>query len=176
MADAQNIIKIILLLPGEQAARIRTKASEVFVRFLGGDATLVQDVMRNRELQHVLRQRDPDHWARLFGEHVEQAESLAAAPGAVQQDLVHDMAQRACEAVVQATIPAIERVLGACYLASRRPTKKTSNQTNKRNTQNNNQQNAARSRTNPAAAYPLKVFRAARGPIIKKDSTNAANA
>ena len=34
VADAQNIIKIILLLPGEQAARIRMKASEVFVRFL----------------------------------------------------------------------------------------------------------------------------------------------
>ena len=34
VTDAQNIIKIILLLPGEQAARIRMKASEVFVRFL----------------------------------------------------------------------------------------------------------------------------------------------
>ena len=36
VADAQNIIQIILLLPGEQAARVRMKASEIFVRFLGG--------------------------------------------------------------------------------------------------------------------------------------------
>ena len=53
VADAQNIVKIVLLLPGEQAARVRAKVSEVFVRFLGGDVTLVQDVMRNRELQDL---------------------------------------------------------------------------------------------------------------------------
>ena len=35
--DAKNIIKIILLLPGEMAARVRTRASEVVVRLLGGD-------------------------------------------------------------------------------------------------------------------------------------------
>ena len=38
----------------EQAARVRTRASEVFVRFLGGDVSLVRDVMRNRELQETL--------------------------------------------------------------------------------------------------------------------------
>ena len=79
MADAPTIIRIIFYLPGEMARRVVVQASEVFVRFLGGDVTLVQDLMRNRELQHVLRQKDPDHWARLFGEHVEQAESSAAA-------------------------------------------------------------------------------------------------
>ena len=65
--------------------------------------------MRNRELQNTLREKDPDHWARLFGEHVEVAYSAGPAPPPVpQQELV----QKACEAVVQAAIPAIERVLG----------------------------------------------------------------
>ena len=108
VADAQNIVKIILLLPGEQAARVRAQVSEVFVRFPGGDVTLVQDVMRNRELQDTLRDKDPDHWARLFGEHVEATSSAGSVPPP-QQELV----QKACEAVVQAAIPAIERMVGA---------------------------------------------------------------
>ena len=81
MADAKHIIKIILLLSGEQAARVRTQASEVFVRFLGGDASLVQEVMQNRDLQDSLRKRDPEHWARLFGEHVEAAEAPVVTDG-----------------------------------------------------------------------------------------------
>ncbi len=37
MADARNIVKIILLLLGEQAAKVRLEASRVFVGFLGGN-------------------------------------------------------------------------------------------------------------------------------------------
>ena len=58
-----------------------------------GDVTLVQDVMRNRELQDTLREKDPDHWARLFGEHVE-ATSSAAPPPVPQQELVQKAAAR----------------------------------------------------------------------------------
>ena len=79
MADAPTIIRMILYLPGQMAKRVVAQASEIFMRFLSGDATLVQDVMRSRELQQALRRKDPDHWARLFGEHAEQAESSAAA-------------------------------------------------------------------------------------------------
>ena len=61
MADAQNIIKIILLLPGEQAARVRTKASEVFVRFLGGDVTGAPP---------PYPRLTPEYVARLVAEHL----------------------------------------------------------------------------------------------------------
>ena len=36
VANAKTLVQIILLLPGEQAAKIRTEASMVFVDFLGG--------------------------------------------------------------------------------------------------------------------------------------------
>lgn len=48
VADALDIIKIVLLLPGELAARVRTQASEVFVRFLGGAVARVPPPNRVR--------------------------------------------------------------------------------------------------------------------------------
>ncbi len=41
VADAKTLVQIILLLPGEQAAKVRTEASRVFVDFWGGNVVLV---------------------------------------------------------------------------------------------------------------------------------------
>ena len=73
VADATTVVKLILLLPGEQAAKVREQASMVFVRFLGGDRSLVRDVLQNREMQELLRREAPEHWARFFGQAVEAA-------------------------------------------------------------------------------------------------------
>ena len=71
VADARNIVKIILLLPGEQAAKVRLEASRVFVGFLGGNLALVDDILQNRRMQELLQRENPEHWTRLFGEAVE---------------------------------------------------------------------------------------------------------
>ena len=99
VANAPTIVRLIFYLPGQMAKRVVVQASEIFVRFLGGDVSLVQEVMRNRQLQDTLREKDRDHWARLFGEYVE-ASAGSAPPPVPQRELV----QKACEAVVQAAI------------------------------------------------------------------------
>jgi len=45
----------------------------VCVRYLGGDMSLVDEISKNKRLQEQLREDDPMHPARLFGEAVEQA-------------------------------------------------------------------------------------------------------
>jgi len=105
VANAKTLVQIILLLPGEVAAKVRTQASRVFVDFLGGNAALVEEILQNRQMQELLQRENPEHWARFFGEHVE-----AASSSGVQQDL----AQKTCEAVVQAAVPAIARMVDAC--------------------------------------------------------------
>ncbi len=105
VADATTVVKIILLLPGEQAAKVREHVSEVFVRFLGGDASLVREVLQNREMQELLRRDAPEHWARFFGEAVEAAADEASPPPS------QEMMQRACEAVMATAVPMLTRLV-----------------------------------------------------------------
>ena len=67
VADAEGIITIILLLPGRTATRARQSAANVMVRYLGGDQSLVQEVMHNHNIQVEL---EPDHPAAIFGQSV----------------------------------------------------------------------------------------------------------
>ena len=64
-----------MLLPGQRAARIRQKSADILVRYLGGDPSLVGEIMRNRGYQEYLAEHDPSSPARLFGETIE-SESL----------------------------------------------------------------------------------------------------
>ena len=64
VANAKTLVQIILLLPGEQAARMRTEASRVFVAFLVGSRALVEKVLKNRRMQEQLKRENPEHWAR----------------------------------------------------------------------------------------------------------------
>jgi len=63
VADAVGITTILLILPGRAAAAVRQLAASVVVRYLGGDMTLVAEVMANRGIQ---AQIEPDHPASVL--------------------------------------------------------------------------------------------------------------
>ena len=69
VADARAIVDIIMVLPGRAAAQVRNEAAKVLVRYLGGDVSLVREIMANRQLQAGL---EPDHPASIFGQFVAQ--------------------------------------------------------------------------------------------------------
>ena len=69
--DLKTLVQVIFMLPGREASLVRQAAAEVFVRFMGGDLTLIQDVQRMNEVQSFLREHEPEHPMRVFGEAVE---------------------------------------------------------------------------------------------------------
>lgn len=66
-----------------------------------GDTSLVQHVMRNRELQEMLKQDDPGNWGRFFGEHVEVH---SACEDAMTARIVHTVVPQ----IVERCLPAFE--------------------------------------------------------------------
>ena len=76
--DLKTLIQVIFMLPGKEASLVRQAAAEVFIRFMGGDLSLIQDVRRMNEIQSFLRENDPEHPMRIFGEAVEASERTAA--------------------------------------------------------------------------------------------------
>ena len=54
MADAAGITQILWLLPGRAAAMARQSAAKVVVRYLGGDVSLVAEIMSSRDTQAEL--------------------------------------------------------------------------------------------------------------------------
>jgi hypothetical protein len=70
--DLKTLVQVIFMLPGREASLVRQAAAEVFVRFMGGDLTLIQDVQRMNEVQRFLREHEPEHPMRAFGEAVER--------------------------------------------------------------------------------------------------------
>ena len=71
VTDARGIVDIIMVLPGKAAASIRRQASNVLVRYLGGDPTLVEEIAANRFAQEELSETDPNNCFRIFGQTVE---------------------------------------------------------------------------------------------------------
>jgi len=69
--DLAALIEIIFLLPGRAAAQVRRAAAQVFVRYLGGDLTLIGEVEHLNHVQAFLRENAPEHPMRAFGEAVE---------------------------------------------------------------------------------------------------------
>lgn len=67
--EAEGITQIIMLLPGRAAAIARQSAANVVVRYLGGDVSLVREIMANRDMQAQL---EPDHPASIFGQSIRQ--------------------------------------------------------------------------------------------------------
>ena len=68
VTDIRGIVEIIMLLPGRRAAEVRKKSADTLVRYLGGDPSMVNEIMANRRMQESL----PDeHPLRVFGETVE---------------------------------------------------------------------------------------------------------
>jgi len=73
--DLAALIEIIFLLPGSAAAKVRQSAAQIFVRHLGGDLSLIREVERMNHVQTFLRENEPEHPLRAFGEAVEASES-----------------------------------------------------------------------------------------------------
>ena len=65
--DLATLIEIIFLLPGRSAAKVRQSAAQIFVRYLGGDLSLIHEVERMNHVQTFLRENDPEHPLRAFG-------------------------------------------------------------------------------------------------------------
>ena len=66
VADLPTIIEFIFLLPGKMAAQVRSEASKLFVRYLGGDLSLVQEVQQMAHIQKHLGEEAPEHPLCLF--------------------------------------------------------------------------------------------------------------
>jgi hypothetical protein len=79
--DVRGAVELVLLLPGRQAARVRRQAAELLVRYLGGDASIVDEVCQIRAHQEELAVRAPEDPRRIFGEAVEAASGSAGPPG-----------------------------------------------------------------------------------------------
>lgn len=69
VATAQEMVQIMLELPGDNS--FKQNCAEVITRYLGGDTSLIADVIKNRQAQDQLAREDPDNLMRLFGEEVE---------------------------------------------------------------------------------------------------------
>jgi len=67
VADAVGITQVLWLLPGKAAAQARQSAAKVVVRYLGGDVSLVAEIMANRDRQAEL---EPDDPAAFFGQSI----------------------------------------------------------------------------------------------------------
>ena len=67
VTDARGAIELIMVLPGRAAAIARQSAANVVVRYLGGDASLVREIMMNKQIQAQL---EPEHPASIFGQSV----------------------------------------------------------------------------------------------------------
>lgn len=68
VTTARGAVMIINLLPGRVAARLRAEWADIIVRYLGGDPTLVREVLHNRNVQENI---PDDHPFRMFGQDVE---------------------------------------------------------------------------------------------------------
>ena len=77
--DLAALVEIIFLLPGRAAAQVRQAAAQIFVRYLGGDLTLISEIQRMHHVQEHLKEADPDHPLRAFGSAVEAAKKSSDA-------------------------------------------------------------------------------------------------
>ena len=66
-----------MLLPGQSAARMGRRAAELVVRYLGGDLSIIPEVMANRGLQEELAAGAPEDPRRAFGDAVEAGQGPA---------------------------------------------------------------------------------------------------
>ena len=78
---AKGVIELVFLLPGSAAHRVRRQASQLFVRYLGGDVSLVDEVCRLRGLQEELAVARPGDPMRVFVQEIEAASSSIGSVG-----------------------------------------------------------------------------------------------
>ena len=69
VASASEMVQILMQLPG--ATIFKQNCADVIARYLGGDTSLVADLVTNRAAQELMADKEPDHPMRIFGEEVE---------------------------------------------------------------------------------------------------------
>ena len=104
VTDAKGIVEIIMLLPGQQATRVRRQASELLCRYLGGDLALVDEVCSLRGFQEELAAQRPEDPRRIFGQAVE------ATGGTGGGTMTTELARACTEAIANAVPGIIERL------------------------------------------------------------------
>ncbi len=65
VVDARTAVQVMNHLPGTRAAEFRARTADVFVRYLGGDPALLDEVVRNNQIQQAAEPNDP---VRFFGQ------------------------------------------------------------------------------------------------------------
>ena len=81
------LIEVIFLLPGNMAAQVRTEASKLVVRYIGGDPSLVQEVQQMAHIQKHLGENAPEHPLCLFAAATAFMQNHIAA--AAEMDIVN---------------------------------------------------------------------------------------
>jgi hypothetical protein len=78
VTDARGLVTIIQHLPGENADRFRSGASDILVRFLGGDTTLADDVHAIAAHHDAVNSGEaPANITQLFHDHVNPEQTQA---------------------------------------------------------------------------------------------------
>ena len=65
VTDAEGITQLIMILPGRAAALVRQSAASVVVRYLGGDVSLVHEILAKHQLQAQVTVENP---VSIFGQ------------------------------------------------------------------------------------------------------------
>ena len=65
MGDIYTVVELIMLLPGKRAGLVRNEAARLFVRYYGGDLTMADGVISNRQRQDDLEIENPGAPGRL---------------------------------------------------------------------------------------------------------------
>ena len=105
VVDLPTALQIIMLLPGKAAAAIRLKASVLFIRFLGGDLSLIADVYDMNALQEHLAEHWPEHPLATF-----------ATPTAEQRNGgLEVQITRACQTFLEGAVPRLVDALAAKF-------------------------------------------------------------
>ena len=71
VAAVREIVELLFLVPGRRAAAFRRSVADVFVRYVGGDPLLLEEVEKAAHVQNFLKEHCPEHPATAFGEAVE---------------------------------------------------------------------------------------------------------
>jgi hypothetical protein len=69
VTDIKGLIEMLLLVPGQRAMKFRSGVAEIFLRFIGGDLSLIEKI---RTLNDMQQQLPPDNPATAFGEHIKR--------------------------------------------------------------------------------------------------------
>ena len=79
MAEINNILYIILRVPGDAAQHFAEGSASIVTRYLGGSESMQAEIAANRDRQEILARTDPTNPMRAFGKHVEETEGVGRA-------------------------------------------------------------------------------------------------